>query len=504
MTNANDNVNPAEKKQEKVRPKPAEMLVELAKGAELCHSSERIGYACVFVNKHRETYRIKSTSFKIWLASMYHAEFKKVPSQEAIKEAINTIDGLAIFEAPERVLYRRVAGDTSRVVIDLGDADWSTVVVTSDGWEVKPSPETTFVRSSSMEALPMPCRGGNAVELLAELVNVPPEQMPLLVAWMIGAFCPSGPYPVLGVHGEQGSAKSTLCRIVKRLIDPNKADVRSAPRSEQDLFIAGQNSWIVSLENLSSISTWLSDSLCRISTGAGFAARTLYSDGEETIFQVQRPIMINGIGELASRGDLLERSVLLDLPALKPGARLTERELNRNAVEQAGRIFGSLLDAVSSAIRHLGDVDETDLPRMADFTLWALAGLRHFEMADEFLEAYRANQQGATETAIEASMIGRPLLEFLKLGDFEGNASNLLKALEKFKPDNVYALKYWPGSPRKLTSDLTRISPNLRALGYSVELGLPRRMIRIAKTTLHGSHGIKQTTGNGETVEVSF
>jgi site-specific DNA recombinase len=46
---------------------------------------------------------------------------------------------------------------------------------------------------------------------------------------------PSGPNPVLTEVGEQGSAKSTLGRLTRRILDPNKAALRSQPRDERDL-----------------------------------------------------------------------------------------------------------------------------------------------------------------------------------------------------------------------------------------------------------------------------
>ncbi len=129
---------------------------------------------------------------------------------------------------------------------------------------------------------------------------------------------------MLVLHGEQGSAKSTLVRILRALIDPNTAALRAAPRDERDLVIAARNSWCLALDNLSHLPDWLSDALCRLATGSGFATRELYTDAEETIFAAQRPIVLNGIEELATRGDLLDRALLLYLPAIPEAQRHDE------------------------------------------------------------------------------------------------------------------------------------------------------------------------------------
>ena len=74
-----------------------------------------------------------------------------------------------------------------------------------------------------MRALPEP-EAGESVDRLRGYVNVPADDdFILLVAWLVGAFRPKGPYPILRVNGEWGSAKSTLCRILRELIDPNEA-----------------------------------------------------------------------------------------------------------------------------------------------------------------------------------------------------------------------------------------------------------------------------------------
>ena len=59
--------------------------------------------------------------------------------------------------------------------------------------------------------------------------------------------------------------------------------------------IAATNGWVVALDNLSHLSTWLSDALCRLATGGGFSTRELYTHDEEKLFDAQRPVILNGI-----------------------------------------------------------------------------------------------------------------------------------------------------------------------------------------------------------------
>src|SRR5437868_13535290 len=94
----------------------------------------------------------------------------------------------------------------------------------------------------------------------------------------IAAFRPTGPYPILMLQGEQGTAKSTTTRILRSLIDPNVSPLRTVPRNERDLMIAATNSWAQCFDNLSHIPLWFADALCRLATGGGFATRKLRTD----------------------------------------------------------------------------------------------------------------------------------------------------------------------------------------------------------------------------------
>ena len=137
---------------------------------------------------------------------------------------------------------------------------------------------------------------------------------------------PTGPYPVLILQGEQGTAKSTAAKVLRLLIDPSAAPLRTAPLDERDLMIAARNGWIIALDNLSGLSSWLSDALCRIATGGGVSTRELYSDTDEVLIDVQRPIILNGIDDIATRQDLIDRSIIINLEPIPENKRKPEAE----------------------------------------------------------------------------------------------------------------------------------------------------------------------------------
>ena len=289
----------------------------------------------------------------------------------------------------------------------------------------------------------------------------------MVVAFLVGALLPTGPYAHLQLVGEQGSGKSSLARIVRDLVDPNTVPLRGQVRSERDLMIAARNSWLLAFDNLSWLPRWLSDALCRLSTGGGFSTRQLYTDVDETLIDVQQPAVINGITGVAVRGDLLDRTISLELPSIAGGKRRPERQFWEDFEKVRARILGVLLDAVSSVLRNRDTVELVDLPRLADFAIiMAAAEPALGWRKGTFAQAYKANQQAARVRAVESDSVAVLLTELLdKNPTWSGTATQLLDVLKR----RTYEVVVWvPRDPARLSSRLKRLVPDLKAVGIEV------------------------------------
>jgi hypothetical protein len=317
----------------------AQKLIALASEAQLFHAADGTPYADISIDDHRETWRLYSTGFRRYLKRRYHEAEREggAPNAEAMAAALGMLEGHAYY-GPEREVHIRVGGIDGKVYLDLCDPSWRAVEIDENGWQIIDAPPVRFRRTSGMKPLPLPLRGGS-VGSLKRFLNVKSEDdFILAVSWVLAAFRPRGPYPVLALAGEHGSAKSTFSAILRGLIDPNTAPLRALPREDRDLFIAACNGHVIAFDNVSGLPAWISDTLCRLATGAGFAVRSLYTNDEETLFDAARPIILNGIEDIVIRQDLADRSLFLTLetiPRDKWGAaRLSETsgcgKLNRN------------------------------------------------------------------------------------------------------------------------------------------------------------------------------
>src|ERR1700730_10580660 len=216
-----------------------------------------------------------------------------------------------------RTLERcRFAEHAERLYLDLADEDWRVVEIGRDGWRVITSPPGRFRRSAGLLPPPIPEQGGS-IEALKSFLNLASRNdFVLILCWVLAALRPGGPYPLLAISGEQGSAKTVLSKLLKALIDPNAAPVRALSRQERELMIAAKNSHLLAFDNLSGLPAWLSDALCPLATGGSFAVRQLYTDDEETLFEAARPILMNGIEDVISRPDLADWAIVVNLPAI--------------------------------------------------------------------------------------------------------------------------------------------------------------------------------------------
>jgi hypothetical protein len=273
------------------------------------------------------------------------------------------------------------------------------------------------------------------------------------------------------VHGEQGTAKSMLVRIIRRFVDPNRADLRAEPCNTRDLAIAANNAWIIGFDNLSSIEPWLSDAFCRLSTGGGFATRELYTNKEEAIFDSKRPVVLTGIEEIVTRADLIDRCISVELQPIPEAGRKTESEIWAAVDASAGRIFGALLDAVACALRAHRDVRLPVLPRMADFAVWATAAEAGLGLpAGAVMAAYQGNRAAANEIALEASPIAALVVALVReQGVWSGTATDLLEVIEGRADDWARRGKGWPRTARAMAGALRRIAPNMRKAGIRIE-----------------------------------
>jgi hypothetical protein len=448
----------------------ADRLVSMAKSqCDLVHDQDGEPFALFDNGGARNVLHLDSRAYGEWLSHSYYRSFDRAPSEAALRTALATLKGAAKFDGEEKSIHVRVAARDGAYWLDLCDESWRCVRIDSRGWQICTAGESPlFTRSSSMRALPVPERNGDITALWG-VINIPEKIRPFVLVWLMECLRPDTPYAVLELVGEQGSAKSGAQSFLRSLIDPNQANLRAAPKAVDDVWIAARNAHMVSLENISHLSAAYQDALCVLATGGGQATRTLYTNTDETVLLLKKPIVINGISVIVTAQDLLDRSIHVDLPEIKE--RMTVSEVDSRFLAAHGKIVGALLDLFVRVLAELPKViiPPSGLPRMADFAKLGEALLRiSGGKSGDFLREYGEMRADGVSRTIDASPVGAAIVAFMEANNgFDGTVQQLLGRLERHKPSG----ESWPRSAKGLADAIRRLAPGLRQIRINARLG---------------------------------
>lgn len=484
----------AEKKEKKEN--QAQKLIQMASHIELFATPSEEVYASIPLEGRTETYKLNSRRFKAYLKRRFYQAEDKPPGNQALTDALGMLEAEALESGVREEVHFRTATHGNNIYVDLGTDDWKVIEVSPAGWRVIQEPPVKFRRSPIMQPLPLPSTSGN-VEALKPFLNYQDEdQYKLIISWLIAALRPNSPYPILNFVAEQGASKSTMSKVVRGLVDPSTLPLRALPKDERDLSIAASNTHVMAFDNLSSLSNTMSDALAKVATGGGLATRALHTDDEEAVFFFQKPVLANGISDIVQRQDLLDRSLIINLPPIPESKRMDEHTFFQQYEQVQAEVLGGILDALSGALQQLPHTRLEKPPRMADFALFITAAEESLGWEEgSFLAAYERSRQKAISENLETNPLASAILSFMNdKTSWQGTVSELNQKLGELTDERTKRSKAWP-SERKLKEWMRRIRPGLRAQGVDY-VDIPRnsqgariRLIKEDQSTEDGDKG---------------
>lgn len=503
------------KKKDKTAQRDRVIEAVIAAGAEFWRDLDGCAFCTLRREGRIERYRVRSTGFRSVIRAIYAARNPRqtddgllLPgsiSDKAMSEALPSLEAMVYrngTETRQPALRTTRIGDT--IWLDLGSDDWSAIRVTREGWAPVTGADIPLIRAEALRPLPRPNRAERrqAMATLRRLLNLGSDQESdflLIVMWLLASLWPSGPYPILAIDGEQGSGKSTLCRLLRSLIDPNKAKLRAPPRTEADLVVAAAAGRVVALDNVSFLDADMADVLCRLATGAGLSKRRLYTDEDEHVIEVCRPILLNGISSLLARGDMADRSLVVTLRRIADGERRMEADIEQAFADAAPGILAALLDGLVEGL-HFDRGVPGELPRMADFAALACRAAPAFGWtAERVIDAIKSNRAAANETVVDADPLSDTLRMVLAehgmpwdLGRrWSGTPTELLEKVNALAPETVKRERGWPKDAARLGSRLRRLAPALSRTGIDItEARVGRHRTRTVTVEEKGGHDL--------------
>ena len=446
----------------------SQLVAFVVQRAELFHDDNGDSFA--MVTAVQETYRLTGTKFKRWLMAEFYKASGKAARDQSVREALQVLDGLAQHDGEKKAVHIRIAQVGQALFVDLAQPGSNMAAKIEAGqWALVQDHEVRFLRPDTMRPLPTPTTAGQ-ISALWHFVNVPEGSRLLVLAWLLECLRPDGVFPVLELLGEAGSAKSTTQRVLRMLVDPNASNLRSPPKSVEDVFVSAGMNWIVSFENVSHLTPQMQDAMCVLATGGGYAKRKLYSDGDESVINVTRPVVLNGISACITAHDLTDRSVCVEPQRIL--ARREDSDIQREFEAEYPALVGSLFHLMAQTLKALPD---TQLPpheniRLMGFARLGMAMERVLgEPEGEFLRQFHSSRQESIARTIDSSPVATALVEWFeaRLGAAaELPAKALLLEVERFKPLGAEA---WPKSAKGFGDALRRAAPSLRYMGMEVK-----------------------------------
>jgi hypothetical protein len=312
-----------------------------------------------FLRFDSRTFAVRSSLFRAWFASLAYARLDRSPSQHMWSAICRHFEGVAqrFPDANGVVVNRRTAyADDNAIHIDLANSSNHYVEVLPTGWRLVESPSIDdalpFESSPGTRSLPAPSASLSAspLDTLRATLNLAGSTAWLrCLTWLLAAFRPSGPFPILILRGPAASGKSYAARVLRTLVDPNASPFTPTPRSAAQLLHLARHNWVLAFDHVTHLSPNVADALCRITSGAGLSFHE-EDHSEPTQHWIRRPILLTVTPDCDLPAAIADRALFVDLPALTPETRRPEPILNDTLSPHLPQIFGALCDALSKCL----------------------------------------------------------------------------------------------------------------------------------------------------------
>jgi hypothetical protein len=502
-------------------------------------------FAAMNVEDHIEIHPMEEDRFKNWISGLFYKEENDLLNEQDLTKIIRILKAKAEFDPsiPRRRLDVRVRGFDSNtynnyndqgdkadddeddienfteIYYDLTNRHWQAVRLTPQGWTIENNPPILFRRYGAEKPQCYPADPNTAppdiLEKFVALLNLKKEkedeQKMLLKVDVVSQYWPNViPKPILMMLQVQGSAKTTMAELVKDAVDPSAAKTASLPKEAINLKQFLAHNYCAFFDNVSSINDEQADILCRAVTGAGDMKRKLYENNEDVIYRYRRIISLNGITNPTTRGDVLQRGLIIDPAKIEKKDRKLLRAIRRQYRKLKPQLLSFCFDVIVEVMKErqkwrgidedlfgLGQLIAEKVggpPRMADYAV--LGEQIAAKIAEKegkpyepgsFLKAFEENVESLNTEALKESLVAEALIAFMtdlevtkkKIGIdgrafWDGSPTQLLAELEEFIAihEDVKintTKKPWPQNPSQLGTAIQEISENLARIDIVID-----------------------------------
>lgn len=446
---------------------PTQLLLQyLQEETELLFN--QFGRPCYRLSGKPYVEQLPSSSLNRKLQHSFYMDAGFPVRKDLLKSAIDI--HLSDFEQdnPDRtVVHTRIGTHNDFLIYDIGDGK-NFIEISKDGWKIINESPIIFVHQQNQLEQVLPDGSGDLMEFLNFLNVTEKDDQLLILVYLVCSLIPNIPRPILLCHGPQGSTKTTILRFLRALIDPARPDIVSPPKDANDMVQLASHNFLLLLDNISHLKEWHSDALCRFVTGDGYSKRALWTTDEDFLYSFMRVVGISGINQVATKPDLLDRSLLIEFERVSPEKRMTERALWSRFQEVKPKLLGGLLNVLSEILATVDQVQLKQPIRLADFHQYAVAAAQALGFSQEDLDgALQRNTIKQNQEALTASAVAQSVIKFM-----EGKTTYSASSTEVYNKIKAVAelsgvVKDYPKSVTWFWRALGPVEHNLKEVGIT-------------------------------------
>ncbi len=433
-------------------------------------SQEKFVFAEIEKQRKRIIVPIDGEVFKHYLLYKIFTEERKI-NTEAINHIILLLKAKAEYEGETIITANRIGVKKGIFYYDLADKESKYIRISSKGYEIVQESPVVFnkKRITSPQVLPKEKEGYSLWELKKYFNVVSEEDFTLLLIHIISYFIPGTSHHILIFLGNQGSAKTTACRFIKKIVDPSTIDISAMPRGKEDLILQLSSSYMTVFDNINRLKEEYNDIFCQLVTGGNFAKRRLYTDSDIAAYSLQCCLILNGINYLTNQPDLLDRSIVIPLKKISSCDRKTEQELSAQFKKELPYILHCIFQTVAQAKKIHKEIQIENLPRMADAVKWYCAIAEALDIDNtDFLKVYNRNREQINQEILAENITAYALIQFMQYKPkWKGAVSQLWEKLKDIIEQKGISTNQpsWAKSSSALSRQLNKLKVNLEEAG---------------------------------------
>lgn len=420
-----------------------------------------------------KTVRMTSTTdpyFRAYLGCEYRARSDST-DRPKFDEFIATKCEELLYERKNIVtICRRLSGCLKdKIFYNLADEEGQVVVIDEDGCNIYSCDQLTDFKFETMvtdEPQVEPVGDGDLLTLLRPFVNMGKDSFILFVVCLIQYFSRNSAHFAIVISSAKGTGKTLLTKLIRSLVDPRTVQMNLTPKSEDDLKVQLNDSYMVCFDNTAPLKESYSNILCSAITGSQDTKRRLYSDTAEVVLDLHNAVVLNGIDIVPYKSDLAERCLLFELDKISETKRKPESEFWSEFQKVKPQILGAIFETLDRARNEIFPTLKVNkLHRMADAHKEMIAiAMAQGISQEEFQRILDSNLQRLQDAYIQSNPFVEAVLDYMHYTS--KNVDEPAKKLFEKMKEYTGSQSLFPKSASALSRKLNENEDALKAAGY--------------------------------------